>query len=160
MLEKVRYTPAVKLVLQFGDRVPEIPEPVIEELRQGVAELSSSVLTEAPEEGEEVEIAVGAFVGTKAMIMNVLPGKQRARILLDVMGRSVPTELSLDSVLFERRNAARIALNPAESSSVDRPRVQTTASPSAMLPLDDPSMAGSWGATQMRSTQIEETRTA
>jgi len=119
MLEKIRYTPAVKVVLQFGDRVPEIPEPVIEELRQGVAELSSAVLTEAPEAGEEVEIAAGAFVGTKAMVTNVLPGKQRARILLDVMGRSVPAELSLDSVLFERRTAARIALNPAETSLVD-----------------------------------------
>src|SRR6266480_8055386 len=77
MLEKVRYTPAVKVVLRFGDRVPEIPDAVIEDLRQGVAELSSNVLTDAPVEGEEVEIAIGAFVGMKGLVTCVLPGKQR-----------------------------------------------------------------------------------
>src|SRR6266480_3047750 len=108
MLEKVRYTPAVKFVLRFADRVPEIPDAVIEDLRQGVGELGSKVLTDAPVEGEEVEIAIRAFVGMKALVTRVLPGKQRVQILLDVMGRSVPAELSLDFVLFNRRNAAKI----------------------------------------------------
>jgi len=76
-LEKVTYTPAVKVVLRFGDRVPVIPDAVIEDLRQGVAELSSNVLTDVPVEGEEVEIAIGAFVGMKGMVTCVLPGKQR-----------------------------------------------------------------------------------
>jgi len=123
-LEKVTYTPAVKVVLRFGDRVPVIPDAVIEDLRQGVAELSSNVLTDVPVEGEEVEIAIGAFVGMKGMVTCVLPGKQRVRILLDVLGRSVPAELSLDYVLFNRRNAARIALNPTESVSAGRPMLQ------------------------------------
>src|SRR5712671_6177933 len=104
MLEKIRYTPAVKIVLQFGDRVPEIPAPVIEDLRQGVGELSSAVLTDAPVAGEEIEIATGAFEGMKGLVTQVLPGKQRAKILLDVMGRAVPAELSLEIVLFNRRN--------------------------------------------------------
>src|SRR5437867_3429676 len=34
LLDKVRYTPAVKFVLRFGDRMPEIPVLVIEDLRQ------------------------------------------------------------------------------------------------------------------------------
>jgi len=68
-LEKVTYTPAVKVVLRFGDRVPVIPDAVIEDLRQGVAELSSAVLTDAPVEGEEVEIAIGAFVGMKGLVL-------------------------------------------------------------------------------------------
>src|SRR5436190_3123186 len=119
MLEQVRYTPSVKIVIQFGDRVPEIPESVIEDLRQGVDERSAAVLTDAPVPGEEIEIATGAFVGTKALVTHVLPGNQRVRILLDVMGRAVPAELSLDVVLFNRRNAARIALNQTEPGFVD-----------------------------------------
>ena len=122
MLEKVRYTPAVKFVLRFGDRVAEIPDAVIEDLREGLAGLSCTVLTDAPVEGEEVEIAAGAFVGMKGLVTRVLPGKQRARILLDVMGRSVPAELSLDFVLFNRRNAATIALDPVESGPMERQR--------------------------------------
>jgi transcriptional antiterminator RfaH len=110
LLEKVTYTPAVKVVLRFGGRVPEIPATVIDGLRQGLVELSSNILTDTPVAGEEIEIASGAFAGMRAPIVCVLPSKQRARILLEVMGRSVPAELSLDSVLFNRRDAAQIAL--------------------------------------------------
>jgi len=141
MLEKIRYTPAVKVVLQFGDRIAEIPEPVIEELRQGVDELSSTVLTDAPVEGEEVEIATGAFLGTKGVVTQVLPGRQRAKILLDVMGRAVPAELSLEIVLFNRRNAARLALDRTGSGSVNQPELQESALPPAVLPVDNLSMA-------------------
>jgi transcriptional antiterminator RfaH len=77
MLEKVTYTPAVKVVLRFGDRISEIPDAVIEDLRQGVEELSVQLLTDAPVEGEEVEVAVGAFAGMKALVTRVLPAKQR-----------------------------------------------------------------------------------
>ena len=141
MLEKIRYMPAVKVVLRFGDRVPEIPDAVIEDLRQGLTELSSQVLTDAPVEGEEVEIATGAFVGTKALIAHVLPGKQRARILLDVMGRSVPAELSLDCVLFNRRNAARIALSRAESAPEDKPVLRYPALPPREQTIAEPERA-------------------
>ena len=119
MLEKVKYTPAVKVVLRFGDEVPKIPDAVIEGLRQGLVEMGSQVFTDAPVEGEEVEIATGAFVGTTALVAQVLPGKQRVRILLDVMGRSVPAELSLDFVLFNKRNRAQIALGPDSPTLFD-----------------------------------------
>jgi transcription antitermination factor NusG len=111
ILGEVRYTPAVKVVVQFGDRFPRIPDDVIEELHRDLAELRSDVTMDAPLEGEEVEIAAGAFVGMKAIVTHVLPGRERARILLDVMGRSVPAELSLNLVLFNRRSAAKVALN-------------------------------------------------
>jgi transcriptional antiterminator RfaH len=136
MLEQVRYTPSVKIVIQFGDQVPEIPESVIEDLRQGVDELSSTVLTDAPVAGEEIEIATGAFVGTKALVTHVLPGNQRVRILLDVMGRAVPAELSLDVVLFNRRNAARIALNQTEPGFVDGLMLQEPDLLPAVLPQE------------------------
>ena len=123
MLEKVNCTPAVKSVLRFGGRVPEIPDTVIEDLQQQVAEVSSQVLTDAPVEGEEVEIAGGAFVGTKALVTHVLPARERVRILLDIMGRLVTAELNLESVLFSRRNVAQLALRPVESLSEDRPTI-------------------------------------
>ena len=108
--EKVAYTPGVKAVLRFGNQAPEVPDAVIADLRRDMAGLNSRVLTDAPAEGEEVEIAGGAFAGMKASVTHVLPGKQRAQILVEVMGRPVSTELSLDLVLFNRRGAAQIAL--------------------------------------------------
>lgn len=123
MLEKVSSTPAVKFVLRFGGRLPEIPDTVIADLQEQLAEVSSQILTDAPVEGEEIEIANGAFVGTKALVTQVLPAKQRVRILLDVMGRSVTTELSLDAVLFNRRQGAQLALGRVESVSGNRPMI-------------------------------------
>jgi transcriptional antiterminator RfaH len=114
MLERVTYTPAVKMVLRFGGLVPEIPEAVIQDLQRGMAALDSAILTDAPTEGEEVEIADGAFAGMKGSVTCVLPGRQRARILLEVMGRLVPAELSLDLVLFNHRDAAQLALPRVE----------------------------------------------
>lgn len=110
MLDRVTYTPGVKMVLRFGGLVPEIRNEVIQDMRQELAGISSSLLTDAPTEGDEVEIAGGAFAGMKASVTRVLPAQQRAQILLEVMGRPVPAELSLDLVLFNRRNAAQIAL--------------------------------------------------
>jgi hypothetical protein len=86
-------------------------------LRVDLAGLQSEVLTDAPIKGEEVEIAGGAFVGTKGLVANVVPGKQRVRVLLDIMGRSVPAELSLDLVLFNRRQASAVALKYAQTLS-------------------------------------------
>src|SRR5579859_4441575 len=85
MWEKVSYAPGVNMVLRFGDQVPAIADSVIEELRREVAELDSKVLTDAPLQGDEVEIGSGAFAGMKGAVTRVLPGKQRAQILVEVM---------------------------------------------------------------------------
>jgi hypothetical protein len=96
---------------------------VIEDLRREVAGLASSVLADAPMAGEEVEITGGAFAGMTAPVIRVLPGRQRAQILVEVMGRAVPAELSLDLVLFNRRDAAQIALARVEPAFADEPRM-------------------------------------
>jgi transcriptional antiterminator RfaH len=120
-LEKITHTPAVKFVVRFGDQTPTIPEAVIQELQQDLTELSSKVLVDTPAEGEEVEIAGGAFAGIRASVIRVLPGKQRAQILLEVMGRSVQAEFSLDVLLFDQRRAAQFALPPIEPRLARRP---------------------------------------
>jgi transcriptional antiterminator RfaH len=129
MLEKVNCTPAVKFVLRFGGQLPEIPHSVIAELQQQMAEVSTQVLTDAPVEGEEVEIAAGAFAGTKALVTHVLPAKQRVQILLDVMGRAVTTELSLDAVLFNHRNSAQLALRQVEPVVGSQPIIPHVSAP-------------------------------
>jgi transcriptional antiterminator RfaH len=113
-LEKVRYTPSVKMVVQFGDTVPTIPDSVIQQLQQDLEGLSSRVLVEAPDEGEEVEVAAGAFKGLNGRVMRVLPAKRRVQILLDMMGRSVAAELNLELLLFRKRDAAGLVLREVD----------------------------------------------
>ena len=116
-LETVRYTPSVKMVVQFGDVVPTIPDPVIQELQRDLEAMKSRVLTDAPEEGEEVEVAEGAFKGLNGRVARVLPAKQRVQILLDFMGRSIAAELSLGMLMFRRRDAASLVLQESEAIS-------------------------------------------
>src|SRR5262245_15751614 len=115
-LEKVRYTPSVTTVLQFGEEVPTIPDAVIQQLQQDVEGLGDKVLTDAPDEGDEVEVAAGALKGLRGPVTLVLPAKQRVEILLDIMGRSIVTELSLGLLLFRRRGAAGLVLQEAGPS--------------------------------------------
>ena len=110
-LERVRHTPSVKTVLHFGQRIATIPNHVIEELRQTLLENADTVFTDAPLEGDEAEISNGPFQGEKGIIVRVLPARERVEILLDVLGRPLPTEFRLSSIIFKRRVAAHRMLN-------------------------------------------------
>ena len=105
------------MVVQFGDVFPTIPDGVIHELQRDLDEMKSQVLVEAPEEGEEVEVAAGAFKGLNGRVARVLPAKQRVQILLDIMGSSIAAELSLELLLFRKRNAAALVLRKADMIS-------------------------------------------
>jgi len=110
MLEKVRYTPSVKTVVQFGNEVATVPDNVIEDLRRTVAENAEIVFTDAPQAGEEVEVSAGPFRGETGIVARVLPAQQRVELLLDVMGRKLPAEFSLSSLIFKRNNMANRVL--------------------------------------------------
>jgi transcriptional antiterminator RfaH len=112
-LERITHTTAVKGVLRFGDHVPEIADATIRELESGMDELEESVLTDSPVAGDEVEIAGGAFAGMSARVVQVLPGKERARVLLNLMGQPVPADLSLELLVVNRRPVVSFALEPS-----------------------------------------------
>lgn len=112
-LEKIRYAPSVNRVLQFGDKVATIPDDVIEDLRRSVAESADVVFSDAPMEGDEVEILVGPFGGERGIVTRILPARQRVKLLLEVMGRSIPADFSLSSIIFKSRTPAHQLLSTA-----------------------------------------------
>jgi transcriptional antiterminator RfaH len=105
-LERVRYTPSVKTVLQFGGDVATVPDHVIEDLRLTIAMNSDTIFTDAPQTGEEAEIWAGPFQGEKGIVARVLPARQRVELLLEVMGRPLAAEFSLSSIIFRRKSLA------------------------------------------------------
>lgn len=106
MLERVRHTPSVKNVVQFGQRFATIPDVVIEDLQMTLARYADTLFSDTPAEGDEVEVQAGPFQGEKAIVLKVLPARQRVQLLLDVMGRALPAEFSLSSIIFKRRPVA------------------------------------------------------
>ena len=111
MLDKVRYTPSVKHVVEFGGQPAMIPDRIIEELQQTMAEHKDTIFTDSPLEGDEAEIMVGPFSGQEVRVMRVLSAKQRVEVLMEVLGRPLSVEFSLASLMFKHRTAAHRVLS-------------------------------------------------
>jgi transcription antitermination factor NusG len=52
-----------------------------------------------PSQGDWVKITVGAFVGLEAVITQVLPAKERVKVLMEFLGRNVEAEVEQANVL-------------------------------------------------------------
>ena len=96
---QVEYSPGIQGVVRFGDQVAALESSTIANLRQAADE--KEVVTFNPEiqVGQAVRIAEGPFQGLEALVTQLLPAKERIRVLLDFLGRSLETEVPMPKVL-------------------------------------------------------------
>jgi len=102
----VMYSQGVRGLVRFGDKVPAVPDDFVEVLRQEVARQGAEeVLTVGPRitEGEEVELAHGPLGGVRATVVEVLPARERVKVLLEFLGREQVIEVDLFSLLLPRK---------------------------------------------------------
>lgn len=102
----VMYSQGVRGLVRFGDRVPSVADDFVELLRQEVAKQGNDeVLTVGPRiaEGEEVELAHGPLGGIRATVVEVLPARERVKVLLEFLGREQIIEVDLFSLLLPRK---------------------------------------------------------
>ncbi len=105
-LDGVRYVNGVSSLVHFGQRIPVVPDHVVEELRQC---FESEELMDVKEQlcpGTEVTVGEGAFHGFNGIVLRVLPAKQRVQILLDFLGRTTLAEVDRKSLVVENRSMA------------------------------------------------------
>jgi transcriptional antiterminator RfaH len=95
----VRHAAGVSTVVSFGANVPRVPEEVIAELRRNVGEKELYVLPEEFAPGEEVQLSGGAMHGLNAVITQVMPAKQRVKVLLSFLGQQVTVEVGKTAVI-------------------------------------------------------------
>ena len=107
MLEEIKFAPGVSYIVHFGDRYPTVPETVMQELKDNFGLKESQLFLEVPREGEEVTITDKALYGMQAVVLKVLPAKERVQVLLEMLGRTSTVELKLSSVVAERRSLGR-----------------------------------------------------
>lgn len=97
----VRYTPGVRRLLGYGDEPFPIDESLIELIR--ARESGDGVIRPCKlfrfREQERVRLSGGAFDGLEALFQEYLPGKQRAQVLLQMLGRQVPVQVSVNHIL-------------------------------------------------------------
>jgi transcriptional antiterminator RfaH len=100
MLRAVSSAVGVRGLVRFAGRCAEVPEAMIELLRSETAEQKVIVIPDEPsvKAGDEAVVAEGALMGLQAVITRVMPGGERVKILLDMMGTAVEAEVPLDTL--------------------------------------------------------------
>lgn len=95
----VQSSHGVSTIVRFGTRVASIPEATIASLREASGQEEVVVFDPEPQVGDAVQIAEGAFQGLEAVVTQVLPAKERVKVLLEFLGRSVEAEISAPRVI-------------------------------------------------------------
>ena len=105
----IKATPGVRAVVSFGSWIPVIREEIIEDLRSYFDETETHESVEELEPGDEVSIAAGPFSGLSATVLKVQSASQRVQVLLDVLGRSTPVEMSQEHLVTHKPAAHFLA---------------------------------------------------
>src|SRR5205823_5369434 len=84
---QVHYGPGVQGVVHFGNGWPTIPDHIIAEMRELMGREELRVIPDGLEPGDEVELLEEPFQGLRAIISQVMPGRKRVAVLMDLLGR-------------------------------------------------------------------------
>jgi transcriptional antiterminator RfaH len=115
MLRQVEYTQDVRGIVRFADEYPTIEDEVLAQLREHVGVQEVKELAYAASEGDNVTIAAGAFAGLEAVVTQVLPAKERVKVLVEFLGREIEAEVECCRILHrsEQRTGAISELEAA-----------------------------------------------
>ena len=100
MLPQVRSAHGVSSIVRFGEWYPAIEDNVIEQLRDKTGGDAVTELLPEFSPGDSVRLTEGPLAGLEAVITQVLPGKERGRLLLDFLGRETVTEARTNQVIL------------------------------------------------------------
>jgi transcriptional antiterminator RfaH len=97
-MAEVRWMPGVRHIVSAGEQPVPVPDEVVSYIRHRLATLVR-IEPEGPfKKGDLVHIVHGPFEGLDAVFDQRLSPERRVRVLLDLMGRLVATELDLDDL--------------------------------------------------------------
>ena len=105
-LEEIRYANGISSLVHFGQKVPIVPDDVIEELRQCFESEEPMAVRDHLKAGAEVIVAEGPFLGVQGIVLRVMPARQRVQILLDFLGRTTLAEVDRRSLTVENKCVA------------------------------------------------------
>jgi transcriptional antiterminator RfaH len=108
-LNDIQYANGIQCLVHFGDRIPPVADSIIQELRECFAAEEPLTLPDAIAPGDEIDIGEGSFAGMRATVLRLMPARNRVEVLLDILGRPTPVEVSRCAVVPVRHNLARLA---------------------------------------------------
>ena len=108
---EVVHTQGVMKLLKFGDHIPVISQEFINEIIELVSSDSQEedCLTVEPniDIGDEVELADGALSGIEGKVVEIIPGTERIKILIEFLGGDQVLETDLFSLIISNKQKSR-----------------------------------------------------
>jgi len=102
----VRHSSGISSVVHFGQKIPTVPDSIIEELRECFEADDPMTVEDRISPADEVIFVEGAFTGMRAFVLRVMPAKKRVQVLLEVLGGPTPVEVERSAVVLERNTLA------------------------------------------------------
>jgi transcriptional antiterminator RfaH len=102
----IRHTSGISSLVHFGQKIPTVPDSIIEELRDCFEADDPMTVEDRISPADEVIFVDGAFTGMRAFVLRVMPAKKRVQVLLDVLGGPTPVEVERRAIVLERSNLA------------------------------------------------------
>jgi transcriptional antiterminator RfaH len=103
---RVEHSSGIHGIVHFGDYLATLDTNTVVALQQKAGD--EEIVTIDPEikVGQPVRIAEGPFQGLEALVTRLLPARERVKVLLEFLGRSVETEISTPKILPVAANRA------------------------------------------------------
>ena len=95
----VEHSLGIRGVVHFGNRLATLPDNIVLALQSRVGSKEVATVDSEPRIGEPVQITEGPFQGLEAIVTRLLPARERIRVLLEFLGRSLETEIAVGKVL-------------------------------------------------------------
>lgn len=97
-VDSIRYLNGISSLVRFGERIPTVPDEVIEDLRDKFSTDEPVMLADPLEPGSQVTLVNGPFLGAQGVVLRVIPARRRVQVLLDFLGRTTLTEVDRHSL--------------------------------------------------------------
>jgi transcriptional antiterminator RfaH len=89
----------IRGIVHFGDRLATLPENIVVGLQSRVGAEEVVTIDSSIKIGQAVQIIEGPFRGLEVVVSQLLPAKERVRVLFEFLGRSIEMEISTTKVL-------------------------------------------------------------
>jgi transcriptional antiterminator RfaH len=96
---RVEHLSGIQGIVHFGDYLATIDPDTVIALQQRAGDEEIVTIDPEVQVGQPVRIAEGPFRGLEALVTRILPAKERVKVLLEFLGRSVETEISAPKIL-------------------------------------------------------------
>jgi len=99
---RVASAQGVSTIVRFREELAKVSDEVICVLRQAMGDDECRVIDESIQAGDRVIVAHGLFRGLSSIVTQVMPARDRVRVLLEFLGQSREVELAKTEVLPDR----------------------------------------------------------